>query len=89
MANVVWGSDAIDDIRGIIRYINDHDPSAAQDIAARLFNLGDSLAIFPRRGRPKGGIREMTSVPPYILRYAIEDDSVFILSVHHGARHME
>jgi toxin ParE1/3/4 len=89
MANVVWGSGAIDDIRGIIRYINDHDPIAAQDIAIRLFNLGDSLATFPRRGRPKGGIREMTSVPPYILRYAVEGDTVFILSVHHGARHLD
>ncbi|MEI5686371.1 MULTISPECIES: type II toxin-antitoxin system RelE/ParE family toxin [Sphingomonas] len=55
-------------------------------MAARLLDLGNSLAIFPRRGRPKDGIREMTSVPPYILRYSVADETVFILSVRHGAR---
>ena len=89
MANVVWRPEAVDDIRGIARYIHQFDPVAAQDVAARLFDLGNSLALFPRRGRPKNGIREMTSVPPYVLRYSVADETVFILSVRHGARLLE
>lgn len=86
MARVVWRPQAVDDIRGIIRYIAQHNPAAARDIAARLFTLGHSLKDFPRRGRLAGNCRELTTVPPYILRYTVEGDTVFILSVRHGAR---
>jgi plasmid stabilization system protein ParE len=89
VAKVIWQPQAISDIRHIARYINDHDPRAARDISARLFDLGESLATFPRRGRPKGGEREMTSVPPYILRYVVRNDAVFILSIRHGARNAD
>ena len=86
VAEVVWRSQAVNDIRAIARYINDHDPRAASDISSRLLDLGESLASFPRRGRPRGDEREMTSVPPYILRYRVEGDTVFI---RHGARNTD
>ena len=86
MAEVIWRQQAIDDIRNIARYINAHDPRAANSVAAKLFALGESLAAFPRRGRPSGEGREMTNVPPYILRYSVEGERVLILSIHHGAR---
>ena len=31
----------------------------------------------------------MTNVPPYVLRYVVEDDTVFILSIRHGARNTD
>ena len=53
----------------------------------RLIALADSLAEFSERGREAGdGRREMTIVPPYILRYRVEKDRVVILRIRHGAR---
>ncbi len=87
MASVDWTDQALDEIDLIVAYIELFDPAAAARIGARLVDLGDSLADFPRRGRPvTDDIREMTPVPPYILRYEIDDEVVRILSVRHGAR---
>jgi len=57
-------------------------------LAERLSAAGDSLSFFPDRGRPvRGtGLRELTVVYPYIIRYRITADHVRILRVRHGAR---
>jgi plasmid stabilization system protein ParE len=56
-------------------------------LAERLLALGDSLTDFPKRGRDVGeGKREMTIVWPYILRYRVEEETVFILRIRHGAQ---
>jgi len=87
---VVWRPEAIDDIRAIIAYIDVHDPAAASATGAKLFDLGDSLVHFPNRGRRLDDrVREMTNVPPFILRYSVAGDIVSILSVHHGARNLK
>ena len=90
MASVIWRQAALDDIDAIIVYIKRFDPRASLKTGSRLIALGQSLSIFPRRGRPiADGLRELTSVPPYIMRYSIVDDVVHILSVRHGARLLE
>ena len=87
MAEVVWRVQALHDLDDIIDYIERFDPAAAERYHARFWSLGESLSDFPRRGRAADdGTREMTSVPPFILRYDVEDDRVFILSIRHGAR---
>ena len=87
MAEVVWDPAALADLNDTIAYIEQFDPQAADRIGTRLFNLGESLADFPHRGRPAGGgQREMTNVPPYILRYDVQGDLVTILAIRHGAR---
>ena len=87
MAKVVWPSAATDHIDHITAHIARFDPMAAEEIRDRLFALGNSLIDFPNRGRPaSGGTRELTAVPPYILRYEVENDRVIILSIRHGAR---
>ena len=87
MAKVLWPEQAIDDLDQIIQYIQQFDPAAARDIRAKLFQLGESLADFPNRGRPaSGGARELATVPPYVLRYRVEGDLVVIVHVHHGRR---
>ncbi len=87
MAKVVWDRAALTDLKDTIAYLEQFDPEAADRIGARLFNLGESLADFPRRGRPVGGSqREMTNVPPYILRYDVQGDLVTVLGIRHGAR---
>jgi plasmid stabilization system protein ParE len=90
MAEVIWQDEAVEELRGIISYINAFDPPAAQRIGSRLFALGESLGDFPRRGRPAAaGLRELVTVSPYILRYRVAGDVVLIVSVKHGARRPE
>lgn len=89
---VIWREDARDDITRIIRYIAGENPAAARQVARELILAGDSLAVFPRRGR-RGripGTRELVVVRPYIVVYEVtEDGSVFILRVWHGAQHRD
>ena len=90
MARVVWRNEALTDLDRIAIYIEQVDCAAADRIVARLIECGDSLAVFPNRGRPAiAGQRQMTSVPPYILTYAVEGDDVFITRIRHGAQQPE
>ena len=85
MASVVWRREALDDLRRIIHYTDRFDPAAAHGLAVRLYDLGQNLATFPRRGRPlEDGTREMTTQPPYILHYEVNGEQVLILSIRHG-----
>jgi toxin ParE1/3/4 len=85
MARVVWTREALSNIELIRAYIQQFDPGAAQRMARRLIEAGDSLREFPERGRlVADGRRELPTVPPYIIRYRIEADRVFILRIRHG-----
>lgn len=87
MAKVIWSDSALGDLRKIISYIGQFDEAAATKIATRLVDRGESPADFPDRGRPTGdGSRELTSVPPYVLRYAVTGGIVDILPLGHGRR---
>lgn len=70
-------------------YASTENPSAAMRSSRELVLAGDSLAVFPERGR-KGrvaGTRELVIVAPYIIVYDVDDASnVSILRVWHGAR---
>jgi plasmid stabilization system protein ParE len=53
----------------------------------RLIDAGDSLEDFPHRGRPASShIRELPTIAPYITRYRVKDDTVFIIGIRHGAQ---
>lgn len=87
MAIVDWTDEALREIDDIAFYIERFDPAAAARISTRLFALSDSLKEFPRRGRPiEDGLRELTTVPPYIMLYETDGEIVSILSIRHGAR---
>lgn len=90
MPKIVWTDEAIEHLEAIVTYVSVYDPAASERLARRLIELADSLADFPHRGRDAGdGKREMTSVWPYILRYRVKGDTVFILRIRHGARDAE
>jgi toxin ParE1/3/4 len=57
-------------------------------MAERLIALGNSLVDFPNRGRLVSGtdLRELAILSPYIIRYRVDDDRVFVLRVRHGRR---
>lgn len=87
MATVEWTSEALEQLDLIITYISVFDEAAAHRMIARFAAAGESLSEFPNRGRPAGnGARELVTVPPYVLRYSVVEDTVSILSIRHGAR---
>ena len=86
---VLWRTRALADIARITAYIATDNPVAAARVARELLLAGDSLAIFPRRGRPGRleGIRELPAIGPYIFVYRVSDpDAVTILRVWHAAQ---
>ena len=87
LKKIVWTDEAVAHLEAIVTYVSVYDPAAAERLGRRLIELADSLAEFPDRGRDAGdGRREMTTVWPYILRSRMEDDTVIILRIRHGAR---
>lgn len=87
MRRIVWTDEAVRNLEAIVTYISAFNPAAARRLADKLIALADSLAEFSERGRDAGGgRREMTIVWPYILRYRVTGDTVFILRIRHGAR---
>ena len=87
MVQVIWLPEALADLDLIRAYVRQFDFAAAQRLVDRLADAGGSLADFPDRGRLAGnGRRELVTVPPYLLRYAVTSDAVYILGVRHSAR---
>ncbi len=85
MRRILWTEEAVANLDAIADYISAFNPAAAERLARRLIELADSLVDFPDRGRDAGGgRREMTIVPPYVLRYRVEGDTVIILRIRHG-----
>ncbi len=86
---VSWAPQALADIVRITRYIAHENPVAAIRIAQELLVAGDSLAVFPRRGRPAAlpGLRELVAIRPYVIVYRLlAEDSVDILRIWHAAQ---
>ena len=90
MRTIVWTDEAVANLDAIVAYISEFNPAAAERLAERLIALADSLAEFSDRGRDAGdGRREMTIVPPYVMRYRVDGERVIILRVRHGAREVD
>ena len=87
MARIVWTREALTNLELIRSYIHQFDPQAARRMARRLIEASDSLQIYPDRGRPAdGGRRELVTIPPYIIRYLVDGDRVFIVGIRHSAQ---
>lgn len=90
MRRLIWSTDAIDDLRAIRSYIAEANPGAASRVAAALADAANALVAFPDRGRPiRPGVRELTTVRPYIIRYVVLPDEVRIAFIRHSARRPE
>ncbi len=55
-------------------------------MALRLKLAAASLAENPDRGRQVGWLRELATVPPYLIRYRIVAMQVQIIRIKHGAQ---
>jgi toxin ParE1/3/4 len=88
---VVFDDEALDDLRGIYRWIAADNPRAAEKIVARIFAKAERLASpeLANMGRPglDPGTRELIEYP-YIIVYEVHEDrgEIVVLSVVHGAR---
>lgn len=87
---VEWLPSAIDDRDAIIEYLEPLNPHAAANLLQALVLAGDSLAMFPYRGRVglATDTRELVAVWPYLVIYEINQaaDTVRILRIWHGAQ---
>jgi plasmid stabilization system protein ParE len=84
----VWRARALADVSRIVRYIAVDNPVAARRIGRELLLAGDSLTMFPRRGRPgcRPETRELVAMPPSIVVCRITGkDTVTILRIWHAA----
>jgi len=65
--SVVWSTTALAQVRSIRAYIEQFNPRAAHELANGLYEAGNSLAHFPRRGRIVSGTdsRELVTAYPY------------------------
>ena len=87
MGRVIWASTALDQLEEIRAYIAQFDPTAADRFRDRIVRAGESLDVFPDRGRPlPRGDRQLSTIRPYVIRYRVHGDDVLIRSVRHGAR---
>ena len=86
--NVVWTEAAARDVERIANYITLDNPAAARRVARELLLAGDSLTMFPHRGRHGRlpGTRELVAVFPYVIIYSVAPEKVDILRVWHGAQ---
>lgn len=89
VSDVVWSDTALDQLEAIGEYIDQFNPKAAAQMAAHLIEAGNSLEIFPHRGRsvPSTAMRELVIARyPYIIRYRVVGETVRILRIRHAAR---
>jgi addiction module RelE/StbE family toxin len=84
---VIFSPAAVADLVHIRRYIGHFNPAAAHHVAESIAAAAFGLADFPERGRPiAGNRRELTTVPPYVIRYRVAGTAVQILRIWHGAQ---
>jgi len=87
LREIVWTDEAIAHLEAIVAYIAAFNPAAADRLGGRLIEVANSLSEFSDRGREApNGMREMTIVWPYVLRYRVEAERLVILRIRHGAR---
>lgn len=83
---VIWTAEARSNLIAIRTYIGQFSPLAAQRFTARLIAAAESLDELPSRGRPVWGLHELTVIRPYVIRYRVTPDAVYVLRIRHAAR---
>lgn len=83
---VKWTRKALANLDNAVEFIATDKPTAATDVALKIWNAAKILTDQPGMGRPGRipGTRELViSSLPYILPYVEKDEGVFILRVMH------
>lgn len=85
-----WSPEALQDLLDIHDFISRDAPAQADQLVDDLITCAEQLERFPHSGRlvpeyDAPAIREII-YPPYRIIYQLEDTSVAIVTVLHGAR---
>ena len=86
---VRWSPEAADDLEQIVRRIQRDNPTAARDVAERIYEAIGSLSASPGRGRAGRiqGTRELVLAPlPWIVVYRVRQEAVEVARIYHGAQ---
>lgn len=84
-----WDSRAIDDLRDILDYIEDRNPTAALRTYQLISGSVSQLATHPfigRVGRVEQTREMIVNGTPYLVAYGLEEDTVTIIAVLHATR---
>ncbi|WP_370309462.1 type II toxin-antitoxin system RelE/ParE family toxin [Sphingobium abikonense] len=85
MLPIVWLEEALDDLEGIVDFIETQNPAAAERTGQAIRHTADCLTDHPhmhRTGRVPGS-REALVTPNYVIIYRVGADAVEILAVKH------
>lgn len=87
--NIRYTAEAIEDLSRLRQFIAEHDPAAARRVALELRARIGKLRVFPRMGIRVSRAPDPESVRdlfigPYVVRYLLAGDDLFILRVWHG-----
>ena len=86
---LTWSAAALDDLVELRAYISKDRPRAAAGVARRILDAVKHLERFPQMGRSGRieGTRELViGGTPYLVAYRIQDETIVLLRVLHGAR---
>lgn len=90
MAEVVWTIPALNDLEGILEYIELDDVLAARRLAKKVFAKAEQLGRFPDSGlKPKelaGTPYRRNVVGPVLIYHRKEVEFVYIVHVRRGER---
>ena len=90
MAIVKWLPDALDDLKRLHEFIEQHSPVAASRAIDALVESAESLTEFPEIGRPWELELDFRELPVkygargYVIRYRMIGNEVFIERVWHA-----
>lgn len=87
---ILWTENAIQDLHAIKDFISQDSPERAADWLQELFDRGENLSHFPKRGRvvpefSQENLRELL-IENYRLVYRVKPTSIEILTVFEGHR---
>lgn len=84
-----WSEAARQDMNALFAYLDARNPQAADKTEAAIFATVEELLVFPkvgRLGRVQGTRELIVTGTPYLLIYALNAETVFIVRVLHGAQ---
>lgn len=90
MARLVWSAVARDDLKALVSFIKADSPGYAQTFGWHIQQRVEQLRHFPESGRKvpedkSGAYRELL-VGNYRVVYRVDEDTVIIVTLIHGAR---
>ena len=90
MARVVWSSVARDDLRALVSFIKADSPAYAHTFGLHVQQRVEQLRQFPESGRKvpedKTGTYRELIVGNYRVVYRVDEDTVTVVTLIHGAR---